>query len=108
MGVDYSGIGGIGIEITEERFALLLKHGLFTQEEWDNDPWYPLEKLKFPYAAAGVGNYTGKKNTYYVLVPVDNLTEIIANEAQFRGTFAKYGIDLQQKDLMVIVGLYVY
>lgn len=107
MGVDYSSVGGIGIEVTKGMIEKFITAGLFTQENWDDDPGYPLRELKFPVKTAGSGNYTGEENVYYILVPGENLSEIIANEGMFRKKLAKFKIQLKQEDLLVISDLYM-
>ncbi len=54
MGVDYDGVGGIGIELTEEMIEYAIDHEVFTEEEWDDDRDYCLSKGEgFVYSVAG-------------------------------------------------------
>ena len=107
MGVDHNGVGGIGIELTEEIRNKLIEKGLFTQDEWDEDEYGCLETINLPYSVAGDGNYGGD-DRYYLLVHGDNLEEIIKNEQEFRNHLQRLGIQLDQKDLIVISDLHVW
>ena len=37
MGIDYDGVGGIGIELTEELVQRFIAAEYFTEEEWQDD-----------------------------------------------------------------------
>ena len=107
MGVDYSGIGGIGIELTEERRKKLISKGLFTEDEWDKDCYECLEEVNLPFSVAGDGSYGGDFR-FYLLVEGDNLKEILENEEAFRNRLQNFGIQLTQEDLGVISDLHIW
>ena len=37
MGISYNGVGGIGIELTEEIIQKLISANIFTEEEWEEE-----------------------------------------------------------------------
>ena len=103
MGVDYDGVGGIGIEITDYVIDKLINYGLFTRDEWEDDYDFCLSKIGFVYELAGNGSYTGRENDrYYCLVPGSNLMEIVANKMKFIKRFEEFGIMLDDTSLIVI------
>ena len=73
MGVDYDGVGGIGSELTPELQEILISHGAFTEQEWDDDHYECVESLGFEYSMAGDASYTGGEDTVYLFVKGDNL-----------------------------------
>ena len=107
MGIDHNGVGGIGIELTEEIRNKLIENKLFTQDEWDEDKYGCLEEINLIYSVAGDGSYGGK-DIYYLLVKGDNLKEILENEEVFRNHLKTFGIQLTQGDLSVISDLHTW
>ena len=67
MGVDYDGVGGIGIEFTDEMAEKFSDKGLFTVEEWDDDPNDCMERIGILYCEAGWANYGGERRIYLVI-----------------------------------------
>jgi hypothetical protein len=100
MGIDYDGIGGIGIEFTDEIKDKLIECELFTEEDFDEDYDSCFEKLGLTYDQAG-NMYSG--DTYfYLMVDGDTLPEVNKNSKEFINTLSKYGVIITEDDLKVI------
>ncbi len=111
MGVDYRGVGGIGIEFTYEQLKMVVNKGLLEDidapDKIDTDYFGEyLEELDLGYECGGDA-YGGEK-CYYVLVPGKNLTEINQNSKAFIERLGSLGINITEDDLMVISDLYIY
>jgi hypothetical protein len=107
MGVDYDGVGGIGIEFTDEMVEKVIKQGVFTEEDWADDWTDCMEKIGICYSEAGDYSYGGEKRIY-LLVEGSTLDDIISNEEKFREDLSKLGITVERKDLKVIEDLCVW
>ena len=106
MGVDYSGVGGIGIEISEEMKDILLdKH---TSENEDDEVYFSevLDDLGIEYQEAGSGGYGGEAR-YYFLVKGNKLSEVQENTPAFIESLKDVGIKIDVKDLRVVSDLYI-
>jgi hypothetical protein len=106
MGIDYDSIGGIGIELTGERIDLIIKKGLFTEDEWIEDSYECAEKIGLTYGVGGDG-YSGDI-TYYLLVEGNKLKDIYENAEKFVERLNEIGIEMLVDDLEVIDDLHVY
>jgi|GEM_PF-6478644 len=106
MGVDYNGVGGIGIKVTDDIICELIENGTFIEEDWDDDPDECLNDIGLAYASAG-NCYSGD-TYYYWFVSGKNLDEINANANGFIKKLDDLGIRVTTKDLMVIEDLHVY
>lgn len=107
MGVDYDGIGGMGIEITDEMVEVLIASGKLTKEEWDEDPHSCLDDIGITFCEAGSYCYGGDRRMYW-LVDGDNLDEVNANATEFIANLGKLGIILSTKDLVVIQDIHAW
>jgi hypothetical protein len=108
MGIDYSAVGGIGVQLTKERIQKLIGANVFSQKEWEADYGLCLKKLKFPYSLAGDGSYTGEEHRYYLHIPGHNLNEINDNKEEFCKQFQDWNILLEDEDLAVLSDIYVF
>lgn len=106
MGIDYDSIGGIGIELTYERVDLIIKKGLFTEDEWDSDSYECVEGIGLSYGLGG-NSYSGDE-TYYLLVEGKNLRDINGNAAKFIKRLDEVGIKMSIGELEVIDDYRVY
>lgn len=108
MGVDYDGVGGIGVYLDDEKLDKLFATGAISKEDWEElGPDECFDKLDIP-GWTKVGNeYSGQTEIVF-FIDGNNLVEVVVNEAAFREKFAKYGIDIALNDLVVISELYVY
>jgi len=107
VSIDYNGVGGIGIKVTDEILEFFKKNGIFTDEDWDQDGHNEcLSKLDILYSVAG-SSYSGKFR-YYLFVEGKNLEEINKNSKQFIDKLAEYDLIIELKDLIVIEDLYIY
>lgn len=111
MGVDYRGVGGIGIEFTYEHLEMVVNKGVLddidTPDKIDTDYFGEyLAELDLEYECGGDG-YGGETN-YYILVPGKNLTEINQNSKAFIERLGSLGINITEDDLIVISDLYIY
>lgn len=109
MGVDYDGVGGIGIEIDEDMQEklrdLVEERGL----EVDRDEYFTeiLEEIGIEYCEAGSGSYGGDER-YYFLVKGETFNDVKKNIPDFIKDMEKIGIKITEDDLLVISDLYVY
>lgn len=105
MGISYDGVGGIGIELTEELIEKFISKGYFTEDEWDEDYYECLEtigeKLDISYSTAG-NFYSERDITRYLFVDGDNLKEILENYPSFIEKLKTVGIELSIEDLELI------
>ncbi len=112
MGVDYDGVGGVGIELTSDRITALVKSGVFTQDDWDDDPHeclLALCKRIGPVVYSEAGDYVyGGSRRMYLFVEGRNLVDLNMNESAFRQRLAVVGINLELSDLMVIEDLHIW
>lgn len=106
MGVDYNGVGGIGVKLEDEMIEKLIASGLFSGEEWEEDEQECVEKIRIGYSEAG-NCYSG--NTwFYLLVEGETLPEINANKLEFIGRLSDIGITIADEDLKVISDLHIW
>ena len=108
MSVDYSGVGGIGVYLDDEKLDKLFATGAISKEDWEElGPDDCFNKLDLPSWTTVGNEYSGQTEIVF-LVDGNNLVEVVGDEAAFREKFAKYGIDIALNDLVVISELYVY
>ena len=101
MGIDYSGIGGVGIGFTDELVEKAIEKGIFTNEEWDEDSYGCVEKVDILFHQAG-NSYTGEFR-YYFMVDGNTLGDINRNALGFvKQIQEKFGVTLVIDDLKVI------
>lgn len=106
MGVEYRGIGGIGIEFTKEMEQKVANSGVFDKDDWSENTIDCF--FDFDIEPAYAGNaYTGEKRIY-LLVGGKNLTEINNNKVKFIGDLSSCGIKISEEDLMVIEDYQVF
>lgn len=101
MSIDYDGVGGIGIEVTERVLKKLISAKLFTRKQWNEDFNECLKKIGLLFSTAG-NFYCGDDLTHYLFVPGNNLQEILDNEEAFKLSLEKFGINVSRKDLLMI------
>lgn len=107
MGVDYDGVGGIGIEFTDEMVNKVIEKGVFTKENWEDDAVGCMDEIGILYCEAGAYNYGGERRIYLFVKGV-TLEDVISNESEFRENLSKLGIDIERKDLKVIEDLCIW
>ncbi len=100
MGIDYNGVGGIGIEFSYDIVEKCIESNIFTGEDWEDDYDECFSKLGLLYHTAG--NLMCDEGIQYVFVEGNNLKEIIENSKSFIEKFKKIGVDLSLEDLLVI------
>lgn len=101
MGVDYDGVGGVGIRMTEAVIDKFISAGLFTEDEWHDDPEGCCETVKLPYATYGSA-YSGQE-TRVLLVDGKTFGDIKRNAPAFVERLKALGLDaLTEDDLEVI------
>lgn len=110
MGIDYRGVGGIGIEVTEEMIdeAIEAKY-----PDFDEDSNYEekLNNLLFnsPLEYSTAGNAYSGEMMFYLLVPGSTLGEIQENIPVFlEGILQVFKLKKDPADLEVISDLLVY
>lgn len=108
MGVDYDGVGGIGIKLTDEMIEYAIDKGVFTEEEWDDDPCECLFDLDCVNFASAGNSYAGE-HEFYLSVPGLTLKDINTNAFSFVEKVKEYfGVDITVDDLKVISDIYIY
>lgn len=114
MGVDYDGVGGIGIWFKEDLVCKAIKNNIFTEQEWSDDHYQCVEKfckndknMKFYFSTAGSA-YSGELEHCF-LVPGENLVEVNENAKLFLEIINKK-LDTQftLKDLKVIADIHIW
>lgn len=105
MGVDYTPVSGVGIEVTKDiKKKLVMANG----GDFDGCLESLLDDLELVYQDAGSGSYTGEENTYYLKVEGSTLTEINRNSEPFLKKLEGFGISLTVDDLIMINDLCVW
>ena len=99
MGVDYDAVGGVGIYV-EDYLDKFISAGVFTEEEWEDDPYECVEKLGVGFSTYG-NAYSGEEG-YALLVDGNNLDEVNRNVEAFILKLKPYDIHLQYSDIKVI------
>lgn len=74
MSVDYDGVGGIGIELTDEVLLCIIDKGIFTEYQWEDDRHLTLESLGLSFSEAG--SYYSGNLKQYLFVDGNNLKEV--------------------------------
>lgn len=106
MGIDYTPVGGIGLEITDEikKKLVIANEG----EAHDGCMDSLCSDLGLEYSEAGDGSYSGDENTFYLMVEGTTLMEINENSGPFLDKMYEKGIRVTASDLQVISELHVW
>lgn len=108
MGVDYEGIGGIGIKVNDELVAKIIDLGFFTGEDWSKDPQGCMSSLNIPYATAGAGSYGGE-DRFYFTISAYTYKQVNENKDDFLHIInSTLQTEFTEDDLIVISDLYVW
>ena len=100
MGIDYNGVGGIGIEFSYDIVEKCIESNIFTEEDWEDDYDECFSKLGLSYHTAG--NLMCDEGIHYVFVEGSNLKEIIENYPTFLEKMKSVGVELSVEDLKLI------
>lgn len=106
MGVDYDGVGGVGLLLTDERIAGLIESGIFTEDQWGEDRYESLERIGLTYYEAGSANYGGEVR-WYLVVDGDTLADVNNNAPAFVEKAKKVGIITTVDELEIISDLLI-
>lgn len=106
MGVDHDGVGGIGIEVTDEVISKLIKLKR-VEKLWKDNPYECLEELRIPFSEGGEACYGGEARFYW-LVAGNNLEEINKNSVDFINKLKELGYTISIKDLKVIQDIHMW
>ncbi len=110
MGIDYRGVGGIGIEVTEEMIdsAIWKKYPDFDEDSnYEEKLENLLSESSLEYATAG-NAYSGETG-FYLLVPGSTLGEVQENVPVFlEGILQIFDLKKDPVDLEVISDLLIY
>jgi len=104
MGIDYDGVGGIGIELTEDIIQKFISFEYFTEDEWNENYYDCLETIgkKFNISFTSAGNFYSGDIVHYLLVDGQNLKEINENSKTFIEKLKIIGLELSEESLKVI------
>lgn len=100
MGVDYEGIGGIGIRLTDDMVDQAVDKGFFDHDEWDDCNNECLDKLGILYVGAGCA-LSGEVH-YYFMVDGETYKELKDNIPKFVDEYNKIFKEISEDDLQVI------
>ena len=100
MSIDYDGVGGCGILITDEIIQKLISTGKITQDDWEDNKTEVLDKLSILYQLAG-SSFSGLLH-YYWIIQGSKLLDIISNVSEFIKQLSKIGIIITLDDIIVI------
>jgi hypothetical protein len=107
MGVDYDGVGGIGVEFTDEMRHNAIERGIFSEEEWEDCSDDCMNAVGISYSTAGSA-YSGEE-THYLMVDGDTLGEVNANSGDFCSSVNdRLGTKLVPAELRVIADLHIW
>lgn len=99
MGVDYDGVGGIGVEVDDEIIDACIKNGVFTKEDYDDDADC-LSNLDLTYGTAG--SYYSGNVTHYLFVDGATFSDIKKNIGGFIDKLKSIGVEKTEDDIKVI------
>lgn len=91
MNVEFSGVGGVGIKLTAEMINYAIDNEIFTNDDWDDDPFICLSKLNIKelnFKPAG-NCFTGKIY-FYILVKGETHTIIALEESYYNYNKSDY------------------
>ena len=108
MGIDRDGIGGIGILVDQEVVEKMITKGIFTEDEWEDDPLECLDMTMIPHATAGDGSYTGDDDIFYFMIDGNTLNEINRNVPDFIKRLNEVGVSIKEEELIVISDIHVW
>lgn len=97
MGVDCDSVSGFGIRLTDEIVQKMIDSGLFTREEWEEDPQHYLNKTPFHYEVAG-SYYTGDVY-YYLFASGDTIPALLRGANKLIMDLEDIGVTLQIEDI---------
>ena len=107
MSVDYNGLGGIGIKLTDDfvKNTTLTECPDFNHEEWEEDKLGYLEDI-FSGTCVKVeaaGNfYSDEPLRIYLIIRGNKLSEVEENKTEFMKILSKSGITINGSDLIII------
>lgn len=107
MGIDYDGVGGVGIELTDKMLESAYTIGTFTEEEWDECYDTCLSRTGLSWSQAG-NSYSGDTD-FYLFVDANNLAQVLENVDKFIDDVDKhFGRKLEMEDIKVISEILVW
>lgn len=112
MDMQVKGIGGVGIEVTDEMFGKMIDADWFGDDiEPSDDPDECLERAaKIIGCRLEVGGDSVNEGVsrYYLLVDSDTLFGCVEKSAEFLGKLNDIGINVTSKDLKIISDFVIY
>lgn len=100
MGVDFDGVGGVGILVDGQVVESMVGKGIFTLRQWEEDEIECAEETGMMYSQAGSW-YTGVTRIYF-FVEGDTLEDVWANKDEFVQHLSKIGVDISLSDIKII------
>jgi len=110
VGVDYTGIGGLGVVFNKTMLKNCFSTGIFSVEEWQYDYHSCMDKTGFEWAEGGSYSYTGDDDdlTIYLLLKGATLTEVLHNEEEFIVKVMGLGVSITRDDIKIIEDIHVW
>ena len=107
MRLDYDGVGGVGIRVTNDHIQTMIDKGLFSREEFEEDQSNCMDSLGIPYSCAG-SFYQENASYFYFLVKGEILDDVIENKHEFIKSLSYIGINITDSDLIIISDLMIW
>ena len=101
MGVGYDCFGCIGIRVTEAMVDKFIAAGLFTEDEWHEDPDGCCETVKLPYST--YGSACSGEETRVLLVEGNTFGDIKRNAPAFIERLKSLGFDAFTEDKLEVI-----
>ena len=105
MSVDYKGVGGIGVLVTD---SIRKKLVIANDGNYDGCVETLLCDLGIECEELGEGNYTGNENTFYMMVEGKTLIELNKNVQAFIKKLKSYKINIKEEDIKLVSGLLMW
>jgi hypothetical protein len=108
MGVEYRGVGGIGVRLTDDMVRDIVDSGVISQRDWDVDGADCLPGDGGDFDAMQAGNSWGGDTHYYLMMKSETLSGCWDALEGFMEALEELGMSLSLEDVKVVSDIYVY
>lgn len=108
MGAEYSGVGGIGVRLTDDMVWDIVDSGIISQRDWDVDGADCLPGDGGDFDAVQAGNSWGGDTYYYLMMKSETLSGCWDAMEGFIDALAGLGVSIAVEDIKVVSDIYVY